>query len=125
MGGYSTDDAGHRNKQVVYTDLNDLIAQAILQSAVASPAQWSSLPDTPLKRSTALALNGALLAIGGESDDLAICLYQPACKTWTRSEELLCARKDCACAILPVGRLILVGGDTKQVQIGTLKTKSM
>lgn len=126
LGGYTTVDAGYRNKQVIYADLNDLIAQAILKSVVASPAQWSSLPDTPLKRSTALALNGALLAVGGESDDLAICLYQPTCKNWTRSEELLCARKDCACAILPSGRLFLLGGDTQQVQIGTFnnsKTK--
>ena len=121
LGGYSTD-TGRRNKQVIYADLNDLIAQAILQSAVVSPAQWLSLPDTPLKRCTALALNGALLAVGGESDDLTICLYQPTCKTWIRSEELLCARKDCACVILPGKRLILVGGDTTQVQIGTFNT---
>lgn len=124
LGGYSTDSinaAGHRNKQVIYADLNDLIVQAVLQSATASPARWLTLPDTPLKRSTALALNGALLAIGGESDDdLAICLYRPTCKTWTISEELLCARKDCACSVLPGGRLILAGGDTQQVQIGTL-----
>lgn len=117
LGGYSTD-VGHRNKQVIYADLNDLIAQAVLPSAIPLPSQWLTLPDTPLKRCTALALNEALLAVGGESEDLAICHYQPTCKTWIRSEELLCARKDCACVILPGERLILVGGDTQQVQIG-------
>ena len=43
-----------------------------------------SLPDTPLTRCTALAFDGALLAVGEDS----IYHYQPSSRSWVEAGEL-------------------------------------
>ena len=69
LGGYTG--LTTTSKKVLSVCLDDLISQAISQpasysaSAPPTPSPWQSLPDTPLRYSTALAFNGALLAVGG------------------------------------------------------------
>ena len=72
--------------------LDDLISQAVSRPASASapltPSPWLSLPDTPLTVSTALAFNGALLAVGGGYGSTAIYYYQPSSRSWIKAGEL-------------------------------------
>ena len=96
LGGFTK--GGLSSKNVFSLCLDYLISQAVPQpvSVTTLPTQstsrpphtpptllmspWQTIPDTPLKRSSALALNGALLAVGGEervSMNKAIHLYQP------------------------------------------------
>ena len=69
LGGYTAGSIA--SKKVFSVCLNDLISQAVSQpvSASAPPTSspWQSLPDTPMTSSTALAFNGALLAVGGRT----------------------------------------------------------
>ena len=105
------------SKKVFSVCLDDLISHAASQSASASappipiPSPWQSLPDTPLIHATALAFNGALLAIGG--DDLgssAIHMYQPSSNSWVKAGELPTKRYTSACIVLPTGELLIAGG---------------
>ena len=116
LGGYTKGLA--RSKKVFSVCLDDLISQAVSQAASASapptPSPWQSLPDTPLERSTALAFNGALLAIGGST---TIHLYQPSSRSWIRAGELPTERSCCTCTVLPSGDLYVTGGYGTEEQV--------
>ena len=102
--------------------IDDLIYDAVFQTSSQSP--WQLLPDTPTSRATALGLNGALLAIGGDQCMTAIHLFKPSCNKWVKVGELCSDREQCACAILPNGEMIILGGDVNfggLVDIGSLK----
>ena len=96
--------------------LDDLISQAVSQSASASapptPPPWQSLPDTLLGCSTALAFNGALLAVGGGGfmGSTVIYHYQPSSNSWVKAGELPTGRCACTCTVLPNGDLYVAGG---------------
>ena len=113
LGGYTE---GGASKKVFSVCLDDLISQAVYQSASASapptPSPWQSLPDTPLKHSTALAFNGVLLAVGGMgySRTAAIYHYQPSSRSWVKAGELPAGRCECTCTVLPSGDLYVAGG---------------
>ena len=120
LGGYSIEVIS--TDRVLCINLNNLIIQAISQPHTSSlPAEWRFLSKTPTTRSTALALNGALLAVGGESEGSAVCLYQPRSRRWAKVETPFCiGREQCACTVLPSGKVFVVGGSyTEQVHIGT------
>ena len=109
-------------KKVFCVCLDDLISQAVSRPVGAcappTPSPWQSLPDTPLSRSTALAFNGALLAIGGGyRDSTAIYHYQPSSGSWIESEGLPTRRSQCTCTILPNGDLYVTGGDATVAQV--------
>ena len=103
-------------KKVFSVCLADLIFQATSQPASASapptPSPWQSLPDTPLNCSTALAFNGALLAVGGGNfGSTAIYHYQPSSRSWVKAGELPTRRSRCTCTVLPSGDLYVAGGN--------------
>lgn len=86
-----------------------------------SSSPWQSLPDVPLERSTALAVGGALLAIGGAGPSTDIYLYEASTKTWKSAGQLPRARCDCACLLLPNRSIFITGGRTnpsKKLDIG-------
>ena len=119
LGGYT--DTGEESKKVFSVCLDDLISQAVSQPASAStpptPSPWQSLPDTPLIYSTALAFNGALLAVGGDySRSRAIYHYQPSSRSWVKAGELPTGRSECTCTVLPSGDLYVAGGSGGAVQ---------
>ena len=128
LGGYT--ERNVPSKKVFSVRLDDLISQAVSQSASASapptPSPWQSLPDMPLIRSTALAFNGALLAVGG-GDFLggpAIYHYQPSSRSWIQAGELPTGRAQCTCTVLPSGDLYVAGGAgaaQAQVDIGSVQ----
>ena len=114
LGGF-TNGPGAASKKVLSVNLDELTSQAASQSASANalvPSPWQSLPDTPMDRSTALALNGALLAIGGGKfpGSSAIHMYQPSSNSWVVAGELPTPRGHSGCIVLPTGELIIAGG---------------
>ena len=114
LGGF-TDKS--ESKKVFRVNLDDLISQAVSQPASASalpipvPSPWQSLPDTPMDQSTALAFDGALLAVGGyKSGSSAIHMYQPSSNSWVMAGELPTKRCYSGCIVLPTGELLIAGG---------------
>ena len=124
-GGYS---GGVLSRKEVYSVcLDDLISQAVPQSAGTSapstPSPWTTMPDTPLVGCTALCLNGALMTVGGSGGSKAIYHYQPSSKSWINAGELPAGRTQCACTVLPSGELFVTGGsfNVKQVDIASVQ----
>ena len=114
LGGHTQAGA---SKKVFSVCLDDLISQAVSQPASASapptPSPWQSLPDTPLTYSTALAFNGALLAVGGGVGwSTAIYHYQPSSRRWVKAGELPTERSECTCTVLSSGDLYVAGGSS-------------
>ena len=107
-----TEHFGGASKKVFRVCLDDLISQAVSASAPPTPSPWQSLPDTPLIYSTALAFNGALLAVGGGrySEGTAIYHYKPSSRSWVEAGELPTKRSRCTCTVLPSGDLYVAGG---------------
>ena len=79
------------------------------------PVQWHTLPDTPLEGSTAIAVHGSLLAVGGSHGgqrSSAIHVYDQEKNAWNKLGDLPTERKDCACCLLPSGEILVAGGDS-------------
>ena len=77
------------------------------------PAQWRTLPDSPLECSTAIAVHGSLLAVGGSHGrqrSSAIHVYDQEKKVWNKVGDLPTEREDCACCLLPSGEILVAGG---------------
>ena len=77
------------------------------------PAQWRTLPDTPLGYSTAIAVHGSLLAVGGRHGrqrSSAIHVYDQEKNVWNKVGHLPAQREDCACCLLPSGEILIAGG---------------
>ena len=119
LGGFTR--GGVPSKKVFSVCMDDLISQAVSQPASASapptPSPWQSLPDTPLTNSTALAFNGALLAVGGGRGTTVIYLYQPSSRSWIKAGELPIWRSECTCTVLPSGDLYVAGGTSTGVRV--------
>ena len=129
LGGTTT---GGPSKKVFSVCLDDLISQAISQPANASapptPSPWQSLPDTPLKDSTALAFNGTLLTVGGwdSPGSTAIYHYQPSSRSWVKAGELPTGRHECTCTVLPSGDWYVASngdndGNSQRVDIASVQ----
>ena len=112
---------------VLCVSLNDLIFRSVLRQARSEMkslttsncdlnAPWKVLCDSPSERCIALALRGALLAVGGAT----IFLYKSSTKEWVKVGKMLSNRRECACAVLPSGEMFVVGGYTHHVDICTL-----
>jgi hypothetical protein len=103
-------------KRVFYVNLDELISQALSQSAGNTlppiPSPWQTLTDTPLTSSTVFVLNGVLLTVGGDVNS-AILHYQPSSRSWIKVGDLPTKRWRCACTVLPNGEIFVVGGCAK------------
>ena len=78
------------------------------------PAQWRTLPNAPLESSTAIAVHGSLLAVGGSHGrqrSSAIHVYDQEKNAWNKVGDLPTERQDCACCLLPSGEILVAGGD--------------
>lgn len=98
------------NKQMFSISLPKLVSHAT--SAARAP-RWTVTPIS-LKNSTCVSINNSLLAVGGENNSdersLAICLYDPETRQWNKAGELPTPLAVCACAALPSGQLVVMGG---------------
>ena len=80
------------------------------------PAQWCTLPDAPLGYSTAIAVHGSLLAVGGSHGgqrSSAIHVYDQEKNKWNKVGDLPTERQDCACCLLPSGEILVAGGQDR------------
>ena len=110
------------SKQVFRVSLPDIISQTISKStATKSTALWHHLPDTPLKNSAVITLNGSLLTVGGTklkkdivTSQTDIYLYQPENKKWTKVGDLPSERHSCFCVQLASGELLVAGGENSE-----------
>ena len=112
LGGWIRADRT-QNEQVFSVSLDKLISNAVSPSTGATPSPWSTLKDLPVIVSTALALQGSLLAVGGLGSS-AIHAYQPRSKRWVKVGVLPREQWVCGCAILPNGELLVAGGGYKE-----------
>ena len=115
LGGFISKSEPSRN--VFSVCLDELISQAESESAAAS-SPWRSLTTTPLERSQAVILDGALLSIGGSCSS-SIYYYHPKEETWICIADLCTKRSQCACVVLPDGRLFIAGGREGDAEIAT------
>ena len=110
--GFSTKEVS--SNKVFSVLFDELISQAVSQptGAKAPPTSspWMTLPNTPPTNSTTLAINGALLAVGGHLSSIAIYHYQPSSRSWIMAGELPAERCRCCCTVLPSGEVLVAGG---------------
>ena len=65
----------------------DELTYKLIYSRIDGDSPWQSLHDTPLKRSTALAIDGVLLALGGNGTSI-IHVYKPSSDIWEQAAEI-------------------------------------
>ena len=90
------------------------------------PAQWRTLPDAPLEYSTAIAVHGSLLAVGGSHGgqrSSAIHVYDQEKNAWNKVGDLPTERQDCACCLLPSGEILVAGGDRSERRMDVAAVK--
>ena len=111
-----------QTKSVITCSLSALL-QSRSMEVVTSQAQrhqiWHAIADLPVFLSTCVALNGQLLAVGGEdlngtSD--AVYMYNPVDDSWEVVRHMDVPRSDCLVAVLPSNKLMVVGG-TKSLDV--------
>ena len=77
------------------------------------PPQWCTIPDAPLEDSTAIAVRGSLLTVGGSHGgqrSSAIYVYNQEKNVWNKVGDLPTERTNCACSLLPSGEILVAGG---------------
>ena len=91
------------------------------------PTQWRTLPDAPLGYSTAIAVHGSLLAVGGSHGgqrSSAIHVYDQEKNKWNKMDDLPTERQNCACCLLPSGEILVAGGDSSGRQMDAAAVKN-
>ena len=81
-----------------------------------SPAPWCTLPNIPQETSSAIALHGLLLAVGGSYDkqcSSTIYVYHQERKAWIKVGDLPTQQAYCACCLLPNEEIVLAGGKNR------------
>ena len=89
-------------------------------------AQWCTLPAAPLEYSTAIAVCGSLLAVGGSHGrqrSSAIHVYDQEKNGWSKMGDLPTERQDCACCLLPSGEILVAGGDSSYTRMDVAAVK--
>ena len=121
LGGFDKD--GH-SKSVLTCSLTKLLQLRLSDSV------WHRITDIPFKRSTCAAVNGELVAIGGEDTEYkstaAVHKYNPTTDSWDIISNMPTARYFCLVAVLPTNEIMVVGGytntyDTDKVEITSIQ----
>ena len=117
LGGFTR---SRPSRRVLHVQLSDLIAKDDSQmpsSPTVSP--WQSLPAESLFiGSTAVALSGTLLSIGGDvRGNTSILMYQPSSLSWIEVGTLPSARYQCVSVILPCGKMFVACGGINPTQV--------
>ena len=84
------------------------------RSRSSSSDMWTRVADLPVVRSTAVSLDGQLIAVGGrDSNGKAtsdIHRYSPSSNSWEVISHMATPRSLCLAAVLPDNQLMVVGG---------------
>ena len=98
---------------------SEVISDASLTSSPSrdQPGLWNRISDLPVTESTCVSLGGQLLAIGGMDSDnkptTTILVHNQAANAWEIIGEMSTGRSWCFAAVLPEGKLMVVGGCTR------------
>ena len=68
--------------------------------------------DAPLENSTAIAVRGYLLAVGGGRSS-AVHMYDQERNAWNKVGNLPTEREHCTCCLLPSGEILVAGGQDR------------
>ena len=89
------------------------VSLSALTQNTKPPAVWHTPPNVPLEYSTAIAVHGSLLAVGGShggQSSSAIHVYDQEKNAWNKVGDLPTERSSCACSLLPSGEILVTGG---------------
>jgi hypothetical protein len=121
LGGF--DDRG-KTKSVLTCCLSQLIG-----SSLSSTSAWHRVADIPMYRSTCVAVNGELLAVGGcdergKPKDV-VYKYNRKTNSWDLIGNMPTARYNSLIATLPNNEIMVLGGttqryNTRKIEIGFL-----
>ena len=106
----------HSTLYLLGGSLGKKVLSVSLSALDKPPAQWRTLPDAPLEYSTAIAVHGSLLAVGGSHGrqrSSAIHVYDQEKNKWNKVGDLPTERQDCACCLLPSGDILVAGGQDR------------
>ena len=93
-----------------------VIRCSLLSLAFSTPKQvlWEKVASLPVQRSTLVTVKGHLLAVGGRTTKgesvKEVLRYDPAADLWQVVSQMKIARFQCAAALLPDNKLVVVGG---------------
>ena len=120
LGGF--DDRG-KTKSVLTCSLSQLIGL----SSLSSSSVWYRVADAPVYRSTCVAVNGELLAVGGcdergKAKDV-VYKYNTRTNSWDFIGTMPTARYNSLIAMLPSNEIMVLGGttqryNTRKIEIG-------
>ena len=106
--------------------LPTLISDAMSQSPASDgskPSKWQPLPDTLTKWPTVIALQGFLVAMGGDPATATTIMYLPQIDQWLKVAELPTPRRSCACILLPwpnTEEVMVIGGVDEEEYIKSI-----
>ena len=110
LGGLDND--GH-SKSVLTCSLTKLL-QSCSDHETLSYSVWHRITDVPGYRSTCAAVNGELVAVGGQDTvgktTAAVHKYNPTTDSWDLISNMPTARDSCLVAVLPTNEIMVVGG---------------
>ena len=98
-------------KSVLTCSLTSLLQS---HSETSSHSVWKRISDAPVYLSTCVAVDGELLAVGGQDGQLkatsAVYMYEPVADSWVHISNMPTSRSRCLVAILPTNKMMVVGG---------------
>ena len=109
LGGFDKDGP---SKSVLTCSLTKLLQSCSGTSPGVSV--WHRVADVPVYNSTCAAINGELVAVGGEvatnKTTSAVHKYDPTTDSWDIISNMPTARYWCLIAVLPTNEMMVVGG---------------
>ena len=108
LGGFDKDG---RTKSVLTCSLMKLLQSCSETSPGGSV--WHRIADVPVYSSTCAAVNGELVAVGGEDakgNTSSVHKYNPTTNSWEIISNMETARYRCLVAVLPTNEMMVVGG---------------
>ena len=110
LGGFDKDG---RTMSVLTCSLTSLIQS---RGDTSPHSVWKSISDAPVYRSTCVAVDGELLAVGGHDEKLvatsAVYKYEPTTDSWLLISNMPTGRSRCLVAVLATNEMMVVGGHT-------------
>ena len=111
MLGGRVKDIGVMTKSVLTCSLTQLLQSC---SEISSDSVWHRITDIPVYCSTCAAINGELVAVGGEDTKhkttSAIHKYNPTTDSWNIISNIPTARYLCLVVVLQTYEMMAVGG---------------
>ena len=110
LGGWDNDGC---SKSVLTCSLTKLL-QSCSDHDTSSDSVWHGITDVPVYLSTCAAVNGELLAVGGQDTGgkttTAVHKYNPTTDSWDLISNMPTVRCRCLVAVLPTNEMMVVGG---------------